>query len=113
MAEAYRKRAWLQDRGEGMKEKTRVFDISGTLKRKNQSEIKMKELSYCELMPLKGKSVYVLYMNGVVDKATVYEITETDVTFWGSYDENGDAVIAMFTESQYGKYVRAFTEVNE
>ena len=94
-----------------------VFDMSASLKKllteKGTTEMAFVQLTYDDLQNKQGEIVYVLYPNRTVDKAVIYDADENDITFWGSYDNNGDAIIAIVPKKQYGAMAQAIIAVDE
>lgn len=73
----------------------------------------LRKLSYEELIDRKGEFVYVMYSPNIIDYALVYEADEKGITFWGRYDENGDAIISIIPPERYGLYAVAFVRGEE
>lgn len=91
--------------------KNYVIDISGQMKKRSK-KLSLKKLSFDEITSRKGEIVFVSYPDNMMDMAVVYDADENGVTFWGSYDKNGDSIISMLPKSQYGSHGVAMIDTN-
>lgn len=89
-----------------------VVDMSGQMKNLGKKKLELKELSYEEVVQRKGEIVFVSYPGNMMDMAVVYDADENGVTFWGSYDKNGDAFITSLPKARYGSHGVAFVDAN-